>query len=395
MDFNRNIIWLDLDGVFADFEGETSKLMGKPFHDLNSNDYWDKILKTKNFWLNIPILSESKLLIDYLINAKNNGELQFSVLTGLIETSSIDNKCVEEKTLWAKKVFGDDVNVYVVSSKNKYMFCRQNDILIDDKEDNIEKWNNSGGVGIHYTSNPNEVIDKVKNLYNFSNKIRSSKERAKYFSGYEIDIKSLNKIMKSYGPSFNNFSGNHITRFIPARNDLVENIRPEVKLVGFHKDKELKVEYFIAEVNGSIIRPDDAIYHLTWSYDKDKSSGKMSNVSIKNIIEEKGVDSLFNITDTIDINVIWKLFERNKDHKRKKIRRPSPEKEEYQLPDGGRKLIYKSSSDIRVTYLNKDSKLHNDDGPAITLYNMDGDVLEEHYYINGKISENSNKSYKI
>ena len=52
-------------------------------------------------------------------------------------------------------------------AKDKQDFANENSILIDDREDTIERWNNAGGIGIHHpenTSNLTPIFNKLKEL---------------------------------------------------------------------------------------------------------------------------------------------------------------------------------------------------------------------------------------
>jgi len=54
-------------------------------------------------------------------------------------------------------------NIYFRPAKFKSDLSGKNKILIDDREDTINRWNAAGGIGILHTSAPN-TIEQLKQL---------------------------------------------------------------------------------------------------------------------------------------------------------------------------------------------------------------------------------------
>jgi hypothetical protein len=48
------------------------------------------------------------------------------------------------------------------SAERKQEFATPNSILIDDRADNIQRWKDVGGVGIHHTSAENTINELEK-----------------------------------------------------------------------------------------------------------------------------------------------------------------------------------------------------------------------------------------
>ena len=66
------------------------------------------------------------------------------------------------KKLWIKKNLGN-VNYILCLRKDKKKYAHSSAILIDDREDNIKEWEQSGGIGILYhDDNFNEIKSKIK-----------------------------------------------------------------------------------------------------------------------------------------------------------------------------------------------------------------------------------------
>ena len=75
-------IYVDMDGVLADFFGEWAKLMKVDHYskidDLDINVALQKIRDTEQFWLDLPLLPQAKDLLDLIKKVK--GEYRFVVL---------------------------------------------------------------------------------------------------------------------------------------------------------------------------------------------------------------------------------------------------------------------------------------------------------------------------
>ena len=156
-------IFLDGDGVVADFDKGAAKAMDRPFGGrLDNNkitqDDWGVIMKTPKFWLNLPVLSDGirvyKFIKKYRINI-------LSAAPGGYPGAA------EEKTKWVKKHLGSiSGKVHIVKRADKIKFAIANgipNILIDDFDKNIREWETAGGIGIHHTS-AKMTIKRLKEL---------------------------------------------------------------------------------------------------------------------------------------------------------------------------------------------------------------------------------------
>ena len=142
-------IYVDMDGVLADFFGEWAKLMGKE-HWTDIKDVKPalaKIRATEDFWLNLPLLPEAKRLLGLIKQVKG----EYNICTSPLAD---DPNSEPHKREWIEKnlSFFPPKNVYV--THNKPQFAKKDDgtpnILIDDFGVNIRNWEAAGGIGFKY-----------------------------------------------------------------------------------------------------------------------------------------------------------------------------------------------------------------------------------------------------
>ena len=159
-------IYLDMDGVVADFDQrfiDLSGMLPKEYEEkFGRKEFWN-FIDEKNklkFWVGIPEMSDAKQLVDYITP---HG---FQMLTA----PSIKKQSYLGKMLWIKNhvgsLFSFKPYINFKKAKNKHNVkssLNANDILIDDREDTITRWNDAGGTGIHHTS-ASSTINKLKKL---------------------------------------------------------------------------------------------------------------------------------------------------------------------------------------------------------------------------------------
>ena len=149
------MIFCDMDGVLVDFDGAFERNHGVLPYKLPRQELWQIVLDTTDYWVNLPKLGDADKLINYL------NQYCFQILTGL-PLYGFD-KAEKEKRQWLKKHYGIENGVICRLSKDKQIYGKKGDILIDDRAPNIERWVEMGGIGILHTS-AEETIKKLKEL---------------------------------------------------------------------------------------------------------------------------------------------------------------------------------------------------------------------------------------
>lgn len=142
-------IFLDLDGVLANYDKAANKVLGTDNHYkydfiYGAADYWARLHASGDFFLNMEMMPDAQLLLDALLGYK------LTVLTALPKTNG---EHVEwQKRQWVKRNIGSGMPVICCKTFEKPDHCKPGDILIDDRAVTRDIWQMRGGRYIIHTS---------------------------------------------------------------------------------------------------------------------------------------------------------------------------------------------------------------------------------------------------
>ena len=165
LDPSKIKIYLDMDGVLADFDQRFQYLSGMTPSEFEAEhgkqEFWDFIDEEHKvaFWVGIPVMNGAAQLVKYA------SKYPYEILTA----PSAKKQSLLGKSLWVKKhmdLFGKKPKVNFKKAKNKHLVkpnLTKYDILVDDRADTINRWNEAGGTGILYTS-ASQVINDMKKI---------------------------------------------------------------------------------------------------------------------------------------------------------------------------------------------------------------------------------------
>jgi len=147
-------VFLDLDGVFADFDGKIRDLTGLWPHELPKKELWKTVYKKPDFFASLDMLKGADTLWAY-----------FKQYDPIFLTGAPQGKEMQaQKIQWVKEKFGPEWVTIVLPKREKQLHSGPNKILIDDNVDNVDQWNSKGGYGIIYRGDPHDTIKKVEHL---------------------------------------------------------------------------------------------------------------------------------------------------------------------------------------------------------------------------------------
>ncbi|CAH2600993.1 conserved protein of unknown function [Rhodovastum atsumiense] len=144
MDRNgRMKIFVDMDGVLADFDAGHVRVFGYRPDKLADNVDWQKVRAVPGFYLNLPPMPDMREL--WAAVAPHDP----IVLTGVPPSV---REAPDNKRAWVRKYLGSHVEVRCCRSKEKCLHAAPGDILIDDWEKYKALWIGKGGRWITHTS---------------------------------------------------------------------------------------------------------------------------------------------------------------------------------------------------------------------------------------------------
>ena len=131
-------LFLDLDGVFADFDGAVRKLFGKPIQEVPRKEMWGRIFRTHGFWSDLAMIPGAEALWEHC------RPYDPVILTGILKG---DRTCEPSKIAWVKQRFETD-RVICCMSRDKPRYGKPGDILVDDRSSNVDAWEAMGGHAV-------------------------------------------------------------------------------------------------------------------------------------------------------------------------------------------------------------------------------------------------------
>ena len=162
----KPVVYLDMDGVLADFFGGVEKMYGvQHWKELTSDKTKD--LKTEvinritgtDFFATLPKFDNADELISMVKEfTGGNFSINTSPLRGDHENST------KYKKLWISNNIQQPDEIIVTGRKESYAKNKASgtpNILIDDRPVNIQRWQGAGGYGILYQAN-RDSLEKVK-----------------------------------------------------------------------------------------------------------------------------------------------------------------------------------------------------------------------------------------
>ena len=139
-----------MDGVLCDFTGGCCKIFNiQPWDIVNysfekylgitEEDFWKRIDDTKNFW---ETLEPTPWFQDLMSVIK-----ALDVEWYIASAPCLSPKSAAGKMVWMQERFGREFDRYFFTP-HKSLLAAKNRILIDDRDKNIDDWNDAGGYGI-------------------------------------------------------------------------------------------------------------------------------------------------------------------------------------------------------------------------------------------------------
>lgn len=149
-------LYLDCDGVLADFDRGASELLGMPPRAFEKKygigHFWAAIARHQDFYGTLPLMPDAMELFGAVRH------LLPIILTGLPR----GNWAAPQKIRWAAKHF-PGTQILTVMAVDKHNHALAGDILVDDQLKHAHLWEEAGGLFVHHRS-ARQTIAKLRAL---------------------------------------------------------------------------------------------------------------------------------------------------------------------------------------------------------------------------------------
>ena len=160
-------LFLDADGVLADFDRGARQLLGMSAKEYiaqrGRGGFWKRLAQAKNFYASLPEMPDARLLFDAVEHLKP------TILTGL----PIGKWATPQKIEWAAEHFpGVPIITCMAADKHKHM--HPGDVLVDDREKHRAAYEAAGVVFVHHKN----AEDSLKQLARIFPTVKAARARA-------------------------------------------------------------------------------------------------------------------------------------------------------------------------------------------------------------------------
>lgn len=150
-------LFLDCDGVLADFDAGARRLLGSDPATFTARhgkgEFWKRLARAKDFYAKLPKMADADLLFDAVRH------LRPTILTGL----PIGNWAAPQKVRWAAEHF-PGVPIITCMARDKHRHMEGADVLVDDSERHKAAWEQAGGIYVLHRS-ARESIARLSEIY--------------------------------------------------------------------------------------------------------------------------------------------------------------------------------------------------------------------------------------
>lgn len=159
-------LFLDLDGVFADFEAGFERAFGyKRESCLSKKEFWGNINGRKDFFFDLDVIPGAQQFLAELERISAPAYPNIVFLSGGSTDSFVS--IAQQKLRWVREKLQSSHPVYCApGGRNKAGFKQQRqDLLLDDTAQNLRYWAEGGGYCIqHEYKNFSKSLEKLNTI---------------------------------------------------------------------------------------------------------------------------------------------------------------------------------------------------------------------------------------
>jgi len=142
-------LFLDLDGVLADFDRGVEAVTGKRPDQLSVRQMWKALAREPDFYGTLDMMHDAQVLWEFC------EPYQPTILTGL----PLGDWAPGQKRRWVAAMLGADVPVITCMTRDKHRFSGPGHVLVDDRVGTRDPWEAAGGIFILHTQAARSIAE--------------------------------------------------------------------------------------------------------------------------------------------------------------------------------------------------------------------------------------------
>jgi hypothetical protein len=142
-------LFLDLDGVLADFDRGVEAVTGKRPDQQHIRQMWKALAREPDFYGTLDMMHNAQVLWEFC------KPYHPTILTGL----PLGDWAPEQKRRWVAAMLGADVPVITCMTREKHRFSGPGHVLVDDRAGTRVPWEAAGGTFILHTQAARSIAE--------------------------------------------------------------------------------------------------------------------------------------------------------------------------------------------------------------------------------------------
>jgi hypothetical protein len=141
-------LFLDLDGVLADFDRGVHEVTGKRPEELSLRSMWRALARAPSFFETLALMEDADVLWHFC------APFRPTILTGL----PLGTWAPEQKRRWVARMLGADVPIITCMARDKPRWSGPGRVLVDDRASARAGWEGRGGIFVHHVSAERSIV---------------------------------------------------------------------------------------------------------------------------------------------------------------------------------------------------------------------------------------------
>lgn len=171
----KRTIYLDMDGVMADFETAASTCLGTPYIDtldgVNAHLYpasqWAQLSNIPNYFRYLPKMPLADQLMMLAKRFRDEMDWDLYMLTAMPHDGTLPDG-FQDKIDWMAYYYPGVRVRFGPYSKDKQQHCKPGDILVDDRVINCDQWTAVGGIAVQVTKTYTDALIQLQTIFDQS-----------------------------------------------------------------------------------------------------------------------------------------------------------------------------------------------------------------------------------